>query len=116
VAVNGNDVTVSLETDIDGEIATTAADIVTAVNASAEASALISAALPDGQSGSGLVGAVDYTPLAGGEDEPFPLNTPVLVTDLYAAQGEAGTEGTLARALDAIADQASTPVVVVRVE
>ena len=45
----------------------------------------------------------------------FPLDTPVLVTDVYEALGNAGTTGTLARALDAIADQAKPLTVVVRV-
>ncbi|MEH6564574.1 MAG: phage tail sheath protein [Halopseudomonas sp.] len=46
----------------------------------------------------------------------FPLNTPVLITDPLSAIANAGTEGTLAACLDAIADQASPFVVVVRVE
>jgi phage tail sheath protein FI len=45
----------------------------------------------------------------------FPLDTPVAVTDLAAAIGKAGATGTLAGALQAIADQAKAVVVVVRV-
>ncbi|WP_336981608.1 phage tail sheath subtilisin-like domain-containing protein [Altererythrobacter fulvus] len=45
----------------------------------------------------------------------FPLNEAVLVDDIAALIGKAGEEGTLANSLDAIADQASAPVVVVRV-
>ncbi|MPT48040.1 MAG: phage tail protein [Sphingobium sp.] len=45
----------------------------------------------------------------------FPLDTAVLVTDLAAAVGKAGTDGTLAASLKAIADQVITPVIVVRV-
>lgn len=45
----------------------------------------------------------------------FPLNQPVLVTDPRRAAGMAGTGGTLASALGAIADQGSPLVVVVRV-
>ena len=45
----------------------------------------------------------------------FPLDTPVLVTNVLTAIGKAGTTGTLAKALDAIADQTNTIVVVVRV-
>lgn len=45
----------------------------------------------------------------------FPLNTPVLLTDVLSAIGKAGTLGTLAAALDAIADNASPVTVVVRV-
>lgn len=45
----------------------------------------------------------------------FPLNTPVLLTDVLTASGKAGELGTLAQALDAIADQSSPVTVVVRV-
>ncbi|MEH4798951.1 phage tail sheath protein [Atlantibacter hermannii] len=46
----------------------------------------------------------------------FPLNTPVLITDVVTASGKAGETGTLARSLDAIADQSKPVTVVVRVE
>lgn len=46
----------------------------------------------------------------------FPLNKPVLLTDVLTASGSAGELGTLARSLDAIADQASPVTIVVRVE
>ena len=44
----------------------------------------------------------------------FPEDTPVLITDVNAAIGKAGSKGTLAASLDAIADQAKPMVVVVR--
>lgn len=46
----------------------------------------------------------------------FPLNRPVLLTDIVTASGKAGKTGTLAASLDAIADQAKPLVVVVRVK
>jgi len=46
----------------------------------------------------------------------FPLNKPVLLTNVATAIGAAGTEGTLARSLQAIADQTSPVTIVVRVE
>ncbi len=46
----------------------------------------------------------------------FPLNTPVLITDVIAAAGKAGKSGTLAKALSAIGDQCKPVTVVVRVE
>ena len=49
------------------------------------------------------------------DPETFPLDTPVLVTNILTAIGKAGVTGTLARALDAIADQASPVAVIVRV-
>ena len=48
-------------------------------------------------------------------DAAFPLDTPVLLTDVRSAIGKAGTSGTLAPALGAIADQGSPLVGVVRV-
>lgn len=45
----------------------------------------------------------------------FPLNEPVLVTNVNTAIGKAGTLGTLSKTLDAIADQATPIIVVVRV-
>lgn len=45
----------------------------------------------------------------------FPLNTPVLVTNIMTAIGKAGVDGTLAKTLDAIADHGAPIVVVVRV-
>ncbi len=44
----------------------------------------------------------------------FPLDTPVLLTDVRSALGSAGDHGTLAHTLDAIADQTQPLVVVVR--
>lgn len=45
----------------------------------------------------------------------FPLNTPVLLTNVQGAVGKAGTKGTLAESLQAIADQSRPIAVVVRV-
>ncbi|MCY1204533.1 putative prophage major tail sheath protein [compost metagenome] len=45
----------------------------------------------------------------------FPLNTPVLLTNPMVSIGKAGSQGTLAKTLDAITDQANPLTVVVRV-
>ncbi|AKA37444.1 phage tail protein [Yersinia ruckeri] len=45
----------------------------------------------------------------------FPLNTPVLITDVLAAAGKAGKKGTLAASLLAIAEQTKPVTIVVRV-
>lgn len=45
----------------------------------------------------------------------FPENKPVLITNITEAQSKAGSTGTLARALDAIADQTKPVIVAVRV-
>ena len=49
------------------------------------------------------------------DEKMFPLNVPVLITDVVAAAGKAGTKGTLAPALAAIGDQCKPVTVVVRV-
>lgn len=50
------------------------------------------------------------------DPQAFPLNKPVLLTDLAAGIAKAGATGTLAATLRAIADQADPLTVVVRVE
>lgn len=49
------------------------------------------------------------------DETAYPLNTPVLITNVNTAIGKAGTNGTLAKTLDAIADQASPVIVAIRV-
>lgn len=49
------------------------------------------------------------------DNDKFPLNTPVLLTDVKTGVGFAGDQGTLAKTLDAIAAQTQPLCVVVRV-
>ncbi|EMI1758292.1 TPA: phage tail protein, partial [Proteus mirabilis] len=49
------------------------------------------------------------------DEKTFPLNKPVLLTDVSQAIGKAGKTGTLASTLKAIADQAKPITIVVRV-
>lgn len=121
VAVSGNAITVTLATDASGVITSTAGDVVTAVNGDADASALVSAANGTGSDGTGVVKATGRAlNLTAGADEPFPLNTPVLVA---GNRGEAAkldstgdNKGSLPAAMDGIFDQIGAVVVVVRVE
>ncbi|WP_455799448.1 phage tail sheath protein [Acinetobacter baumannii] len=46
----------------------------------------------------------------------LPLNTPVLATDIKTALDKAGDKGTLARSLQAIADQTNAVTVIIRVD
>lgn len=46
----------------------------------------------------------------------FPLNKPILITNVLASIAKAGTQGTLKKSLEAISDQVNTFVIVVRVE
>ncbi|POD98081.1 phage tail sheath protein [Pectobacterium odoriferum] len=52
---------------------------------------------------------------ADADEATFPLNIPVLITNVLSAVGKAGKKGTLAAALSAIADQSKPVTVVVRV-
>lgn len=67
-----------------------------------------------------VIGLVATATAAGGDasalDDAFPLNQPVLVTDVRAAVAKSGTGGTLRDTLSAIADQTNPVTVVVRVE
>ena len=61
-----------------------------------------------------VIGLVATAPDA--DDEAFPLNTPVLLTNPAGGIGKAGKTGTLARALTAISGQSRAVTIVVRVE
>ncbi|MCE1695221.1 phage tail protein, partial [Enterobacter hormaechei] len=60
-----------------------------------------------------IVGMVCTAPDA--DEKTFPLDTPVLLTDVMSASGKAGKKGTLSASLKAIAAQAQPVTVVVRV-
>ncbi|WP_447928382.1 phage tail sheath protein [Vreelandella sp. EE27] len=60
-----------------------------------------------------VIGLVATAPDA--DTAKFPLDTPVLITDIYSAISDAGTSGTLARSLRAIVEEARAVCVVVRV-
>ncbi|MGG7669366.1 phage tail sheath protein [Yersinia sp. J1] len=60
-----------------------------------------------------VVGMVCTAPDA--DAKTFPLNVPVLITDVLAAAGKAGKKGTLAASLLAIAEQTKPVTIVVRV-
>ena len=61
-----------------------------------------------------IIGVVCTGPTA--DAATFPLDRPVLITDIYAGISMAGTDGTLPYVLDAIKDQCNPLVVVVRVD
>jgi hypothetical protein len=73
VVVYGNDITVRLETDENGDIVTTGAEVVAALAADARAAALVTAV--DEGDGSGAVNAVEKAYLTGGIDTtPGPVS------------------------------------------
>lgn len=115
IVVSGNAITVNLATDAGGAITSTASEVQSAIDADNDASALVATALPG--DGSGTVSAAAAAKMTGGADEPFPLNTPVLVTANRTEAAKLGAGGgTLPAALDGIFDQTGAAVVVVRVE
>ena len=116
VTVEGSDITVTLAADAEGVVTSTAAEIVAAVNESAEGGALVVAALAEGSNGTGVAKGRDFQALTGGAAEPFPLNTPTLVAGSRTEAARLGTAGTLAGAMDGIFDQVGAVVIVVRVE
>jgi hypothetical protein len=117
VTVNGSAIVVNLATDAAGVITSTATAVKAAIDVKAEAAALVSVANTGASNGSGIVAASNTTLfLAGGNDEAFPLNVPVLVAGSRLEAAKLGTAGTLPAAIDAIFDQAGAMVVVVRVD
>lgn len=117
VAVSGSAITVNLATDVSGVVTSTAAEVIAAVNGDATAGALVTAANATGSSGAGVVKpTLRAIALSGGADEPFPLNTPVLIAGNRGATARLGATGTLAKALDGVFDQIGAVVIVVRVD
>lgn len=112
VTVTGRTITVSLATSVSGAITSTAAQIKTAIEADAAANALVTIT----GTGSTAVAAT-FRPvfLTGGQDEPFPLNVPVLVAGNPRKAALLGAGGTLPDAIDGIFSQTGAAVVVVRV-
>lgn len=109
VQTSANKITVSLATDASGLITTVPDDIVDVLSQHALVSAV---SLGDGDE---PVTPVTQSYLAGGEDEPFPLNTPVAVAGSRKSIDKLGVDGTLSKALDDIFDQTGALVIVVRV-
>lgn len=115
VSVAGNAITVSLATGATGLVTSTAAQVIAAINGHAPAAALVTASGGTGD-GSGLAKRqLAAARLATGADEPFPLNTPVLVAGRRREAAKLGTTGTLPAAMDGIFDQTAAFVVVIRV-
>lgn len=120
VTVTGTAIVVSLATSAGSAVTTTAAQLIAAINASADAFALVAAAAVSGSTGAGVVAALAATALSGGVDEPFPLNTPVLVAGSRAEAAKLDAvgdyAGTLPGAVEGILDQIGAVIVVIRVE
>lgn len=99
--------TITLGCDEGGKLKATPTDVVTAVGAVAEVKVTAKG------TGSGIVTPFSLQ-LAGGEDEPYPLNTPVAIVGTTMLS-RLGDKGTLKQALTEINDQRNALTVVVRV-
>ena len=115
INVAGRDISATLATSAMGAITTTAAQLLAALAANPAANALISVANTATSSGAGVISAVRKSYLAGGVDEAFPLNKPVLIAGSTAEAAKLGVGGTLPDALKSILDQTGAIVIVIRV-
>ncbi len=114
VVVTGSAIVVNLATSAGSAVTSTAAQVKAAIEGNAPANALVAVTYPSGGTGATVVVAGAATRLIGGADEPFPLNTPVLVTGpRMATRLRAG--GTLRAAYDAAYAQGVSTMIVVRV-
>ena len=115
VSVTGTVITVNLATGAGGAITSTATLVAAAIAANSAANALVTCANTGASTGAGVVAALLQTYLGDGQDEAFPIDTPVLISGNRGEAAKLGTTGTLPAALDAILDQVGAAVVVVRV-
>lgn len=106
--------TITLGTDENGIVTATAAEIVVAANALP--SPQITAALFPGIAGAGVVDPFATVALSGGENEPFPLYTPAIISGSSTQAKKLGAAGTLLDDVTDILAQASSLIIVVRVE
>lgn len=126
ITVNGLWIDISLETDAAGALASTAAEVLTAVNAHTTAGALVEVThgaqtyivdkvkTTETSTGAGILRPTGIRFLTGGKLSPLPLDTPYLITNRLDAS-KFGLTGTLPAAFDAIWDQQNTWIVAVRV-
>ena len=116
VSVDGRAIAISLATGADGAVTTTAMLLKAGYDAVAAAVALATLAHAGGSTGADIASPIALTALAGGEDEPYPLNTPAVVNN-PAAAARLGSNGSLPAALADIwrtAGRTGATVVVVR--
>jgi phage tail sheath protein FI len=117
VTKSGNVITISLATDGSAAATSTAAQVRTAFNsASTSGTWGVTCSLPGTTTGASVYVAHDATNLAGGTNPSFPLDRPVLLTSARDVDTKLGANSYLAKALEAIFQQAGAVVVVVRTQ
>lgn len=112
LTTSGTRVEVSLETDGNSDLISTAIEVVTLIN---DADIIVTAAHYGTSDGSGVMKAQSQF-LSGGASEPFPYNKPVLIAGSQIEAAKLGDTGTLPLAMTAIFNQVGAMVIVVRVE
>lgn len=110
--------TITLGTDENGVVSATAAEVVTAVSSLEfeEDEMGITAALPEGMTGEGVMMAFGSTALSGGENEPFPLYKPALIAGSRTQAKKLGYSGSLYADMNDILNQIGALTIVVRVD
>ncbi|MDM5147666.1 phage tail sheath subtilisin-like domain-containing protein [Candidatus Persebacteraceae bacterium Df01] len=111
-------VSITLSTDNDGAPTNKASEIITGITAHNEANALLTVSLASGSDGTGTVRDTAVFSLAGGRDEPYPINTPVII-NTSAAAAALGNIGTLPAAVGDVwrtSGLNAATVIVVRVD
>ena len=115
-SLEGTTLTITLGTDEHSQVNATADRVTEVVNAldDSPVTAAVST-LNAGGAENNVVSPFSLT-LSGGEDEAFPVNTPVVVAGAITQAGKLGAAGTLYPALRDIFDQTGALVIVVRAE
>ncbi len=110
--------TITLGTDENGVVTATAAEVVDVVGMLEmdDGEPGITAALPDGLAGAGVMMPFGKMALSGGENEPFPLYKPALIAGSRNQAKKLGYSGTLYADMNDILNQIGALVVVVRVD
>ncbi|ELY4662266.1 phage tail sheath subtilisin-like domain-containing protein [Cronobacter muytjensii] len=113
-AFENDTLTVTLGTDVKGAVTATASEVVEVISSLQAAG--ITAILYSGSAGNGVVAELAATALSGGEDEPFPLYRPSIISGSKNKTKKLGTAGTLYADMQDILAQTGALVIVVRVE
>lgn len=113
-AFENDTLTVTLGTDVKGAVTATASEVVEVISSLQAAG--ITATLYSGSAGNGVVAELAATALSGGEDEPFPLYRPSIISGSKNKTKKLGTAGTLYADMQDILAQTGALVIVVRVE
>ncbi|ELO5000694.1 phage tail sheath subtilisin-like domain-containing protein [Escherichia coli] len=115
-SLKGTILTITLGTDEHSQVNATVDRVTEVVNALGDSPVTAAAStLNAGGAENKVVSPFSLT-LSGGEDEAFPVNTPVVVAGAITQAGKLGTAGTLYPALRDIFDQTGALVIVVRAE